>query len=208
MAERSVAHSFDCDGVLVWRIPLQAAAFKLKRQPYSIPSELPTLDRNVDETPLSIWEKPNYRWHTIRRVTKQAAWAIIAISQEDIYLNTGRENRRAYVDLTEASLKRAGIRDRFSDLFFGVKGLSTVISKLVWLDQLSQQYSTVYHYDDNPRTALTIEQYFRERGDRNVKSILVRDWSTGLLTRGIDLKEHPNLVVARDIREAVRFVRN
>ena len=210
MAERSVAHSFDCDGVLAWRIPIQADVLPWKRRQVVLPSELPTLNRNVNETPIGILEFPSYGIHAIRNVTRLAAWAIIAISQEDIYLNTGRENRRAYVDLTEASLKRAGIRDRFQDLFFGVSGISTTISKIVWLDQLSEQYDMVYHYDDNPKTALTVEKYFRERdGKNNVKSILVRDWSAGFLTRGIDLeKEHPNLVVARDLREAVRLAKN
>lgn len=206
MAERKVAHSFDCDGVLVWRIPVQAEAFKIKHRPHALPAELPVLDRVVDETPLSRWEHPIYTLHAIGSVTRQAARAVIAISRGDIYLNTGRENRRAYVDLTISQM--GGIKSRFSDLFFGVKGFSTVISKLVWLDQLSQQYDLVFHYDDNPKTSLTVERYFRERKSRNnVRSILVRDWSAGLLTRGIDPQDHPNLIVARNILEAVRLAK-
>lgn len=207
MTERNVAHSFDCDGVLVWRFPVQTDVLPWKHRQVMLPPELPTLDRNVNETPLSVFELPSYRIHALRSVTRQAAWAIIAISQGDIYLNTGRENRRAYVDLTEVSLKRAGIENRFNDLFFGVSGVSTILSKIVWLDQLSQQYNAVYHYDDNPKTSLTVEKYFRERdGKNNVRSVLITDWSAGFLTRGINLKkEYPTLIVARDIREAVRI---
>ena len=208
MAERrSIAHSFDCDGVLVWRIPFQTDAVKLKHGSFIVPDKLPALDRVVDETPVSRWDL-NYRFHAIRRVTKLASRAIIAISQGDIYLNTGRENRRAYVDLTDRVLAKGGIRSRFKDLFFGVCELPTALTKIVWLDQLSEQYDLVYHYDDNPRTSLAVEKYFRERGGRNnVKSILVKDWSTDFLTRDVNPQDRPNLIVARNILEAVRLAK-
>lgn len=155
MAERkSIAHSFDCDGVLVWRIPVQTDVIKFKHKPYRVPNELPLLDREVDETPLSRWDF-NYGFHAVRGVTRLASRAIIAISRGDIYLNTGRENRRAYVDLTERALERGGIRNRFKDLFFGVKDLSAPI-----------------------------------------------------LTRGVTSESHPNLIVARNILEAVRLARS
>ena len=206
MTEGDIAHSFDCDGVLVWRIPVQSEVLRWNGDRRIIlPSELPVLDRTIDETGLRGRDIPTHRFHSVRWVTNRVARAVTSISRGDIYLNTGRKNRRSYVDSTEQALVKAGIRDRFKDLYFGVKGVSNIMSKIVWLDMLSNNYNTVYHYDDNPKTALTIERFFRERS-QDVKSVIVRDWSTGFLTRDVNLAAHPNLVIARNIEEAVRLV--
>lgn len=206
MIEGDVAHSFDCDGVLVWRIPVQSDVLPWNDRRVILPSELPVLDRTIEETGLRKRDIPTHRFHSVRWVTNRAVRAVRSIFQGDIYLNTGRKNRRAYVDSTEQALVKAGIRDRFKDLYFGVKGVSNIMSKLALLNMLSKQYDTVYHYDDNPKTSLTVEQFFREqRGRNNVRSIIVSDWSTSFLTRKIDLVKHPNLVIARNIEEAVKL---
>lgn len=211
MAERRIAHSFDYDGVMGWRIPVQSDVFPWKDNRIVLPNELPILNRETDERPLDQLALSNYWFHAMRGVTEQAAWAVVSIPEnEDIYLNTGRKNRRPYVDLTERTLRRRGIRHRFKDLFFGERGVASIISKIVWLDQLSQLYDLVYHYDDNPKTSLTVEQFFRERRPDQgaVKSVIISDRSTSYLTRNVDFENRPNLMVARNIGEAVRMARS
>ncbi len=60
MAYNEVAHSFDCDGVIVRRIPIQMDVIKGKRGVQVLPSTLPIVSRVVDETPLSRWDHLSY----------------------------------------------------------------------------------------------------------------------------------------------------
>lgn len=59
----------------------------------------------------------------------------------------------------------------------------------------------VTHFDDNPKDAFKIAAYFLKRGI-NVKVVIVTDLSTGLLFSRRELKAHPNVGRAANLREA------
>lgn len=105
------------------------------------------------------------------------------------------------MDLTKRSLAKAGILERFQDLYFRPRGITTAVSKLSGVAYLRQQYDQVVHFDDNPLDGVPIARFFPD-----VQVVIVRDYSTDRLLRVVDLAGLPNLKVTKrygNLNEAI-----
>lgn len=199
MAETEKAYSFDGDGVLFFRPPIQAALFRVHVDLPLASEGVPGIQTGVAETPLGPREYPSYLIHLFKFVYP-AARRVLPLLNGDSYLNTGRRNTKPWVDLTLRSMKRAGIGDYFRGFYFCPRGLSTGLSKLAVIAELRNRYPQVTHFDDNPLDGLLIARHFPD-----VRMALVQDWSTRLFLRRlkIDLEQFDNVVIARNLSEAV-----
>lgn len=203
---QGLALALDLDGVLIWRpIPFQlSATIRRLRHGTAIfdpPQKLPEKTGfgiyHISPTPM---ERLSLLWHQPRFVYPGVAENMLNIKNVDIYGNTGRLGRSHWNRLTRAQLERAFIMGRFKDIFFRPEGISTKESKLLAVDFLLELgYARVRCIDDNPADLLPICKRFPSLVD----GVLISDWSTKFLLRGVDLKEIPNFYVVRTFHEAV-----
>src|SRR3990167_8941607 len=111
MAERAL--SLDFDGVVFPRIPIQTNAVwsYLRRgsRIYAPPDELPVVERKLQDGRLRFSERPSFLMHKLRSVPLDVRLAIGDLVDFDVYGNTGRPNRKPWVDLTMEALEKAGI---------------------------------------------------------------------------------------------------
>lgn len=188
------AFSFDCDGVLVTTFPYQAGALRrLNPSLFQPPTEIPDIYHGEIDGRLRKREIPSFLLHCLKRVPKSTTEAFYALDSQGLYVNTGRRNTKPWVDLTKRCLAKAGILERFQDLYFRPHGVTTAASKLSGVAYLRQQYDQVVHFDDNPLDGVPIALFFLD-----VLVVIVRDYSTNRLLHGVDLTRVPNLRVTKE----------
>jgi hypothetical protein len=78
----------------------------------------------------------------------------------DHYGNTGRSNKRAWVEMTQTALVKGRVAHLLEDVFYTPEGTPTAASKAAALRELQDQYQKVSHIDDDPRTALYLAALF------------------------------------------------
>lgn len=119
-----------------------------------------------------------------------------------IYGNTGRHNDPSMVSATYVSLALNRISDRFKDIFFRQRGLTTAESKISALKHVADDFSAgeqIVVADDNPADLLPMAKHFPK-----VRFFLISDLTTDRLLRGINLEEEfPNVKVKSTLRAAL-----
>lgn len=192
MPESKSAISFDFDGVLFPRIPIQLEA--LKPWNYNKPlkpkhSPIYMSDRIPQDRPLSSEEQAELRRHAKRFVKPEAA-EIVRRTQADVKIgNTGRPNNLGMVNLTQDRLRQAGIQDEFKYIDFKPEGVISDESKYWGLAELiSMGYTDIVHYDDNARTVKRLALVLPK-----VRFVIVQDLTSGILFSRSEMKKYPNV---------------
>lgn len=203
MERRAV--SFDLDGVVIYRPPVQLKATRdkfISRTRIDLPpSSIPVLDRTPHNGHL---EHVSYFFHALRFVYPEARRILLNLQDLqdiDIYGNTGRPNQPEWIDMTKGSLRRGQTLDYFTDIFFKPQRVSTTVSKIEAVGRLRTLYSRVFHLDDNPANALPMAATFPD-----VQVVLVKDWSTRLLMQGVNKDDFPNLHIVNNLTEARQYL--
>jgi hypothetical protein len=188
------ATSLDLDGVIFSRPPIQITAvfgYMLHGNGiYEPVRNLSDMERSVVDEPItSFFEKRSYKTHASRKLAPDAHQFIEQEANErDIYGNTGRRNKKNWVDMTKQTLDDEKVLRFFKDFFFKPKGVRTVESKGAAISQLLKRYKNVKHVDDNPADVLPLAKIFPM-----VQFFIVQDLTTGLLFSRIEIKEYPNV---------------
>lgn len=201
LTERRAA-SFDLDGVIFPRIPVQSAVFspnKKRSNPYFPGQEIPVLDRTASREPLSGLKVLELMFHRIRPPFPDAKRAILETKGVDMYGNTGRPNHIAWISMTKKTLG-AELANKLLNIFFTPEGVKNTMGKLSTIAYLLSLYDGVDHFEDNPGNGVPIATVFP-----NVRVFMVRDLSTDVLLPQKVLDKHPNLVVASNLREALEL---
>lgn len=185
--------SFDLDGVLIGRLPFQletSLAFLARHQRiYQPPDNIPPLDRRVSTRPIKGRERLALIFQTKRRLNKGVIEFLAnEVSQVDLFGNTGRPNKIPWIEITEATLVRGGIRQYLKDIFFTPEGTSGLLSKAAVLKHLVSQYTKVRHVDDDPLVALCLAPLFP-----GITFVIKEDWSTRFLLSKVDLNSFSNV---------------
>lgn len=200
----------DLDGVVFWRIPAQKAGIPIiggKPENYLGPDNFARqvlsskTDRRLDDkvTPEAVWDAAR---HFVVPVFSDVARLFHALdSSIIIYGNTGRHHNPAMVLSTWTSLRLAGIDDRFTRIFFRQKGSSTVTSKVFgikWtIDHICSE-DQIVAADDNPLDLLPMATLYKQ-----ARFILIKDWTTERLLRGVDMDDYPNVTIAQTLRKGL-----
>ena len=136
------------------------------------------------------WEDKTFRVHRRRKILPGVRDKLARLVDQgvDIYGNTGRSNKSDWVDMTDETLQRGGVRNYFKEIFYTPEGTKTAVSKAHGLYLLLEQYDDLEFYDDDPRTTHFIAAMFPE-----IQVKLIQYRSTGLLVARRDLETLPNL---------------
>ena len=210
MSER--AYSFDLDGVIFGRIPLQTNAVIKKiihgDSSFSSPGEIPQFNRELAPRSTKISTRIKEGFQIGRRV-KPGAREFIRLLHEtdgdDIYGNTGRKFRENCLQYTRESLEKGGVLDYFTDLFMTPEGVSGVISKAQALEQLSERYDYVTHFDDDASLVRKLSPRFP-----NIEFVLVQDLTSGILFSEEEMLNYPNVrrIACLDADSFMQFQEN
>lgn len=106
----------------------------------------------------------------------------------DIFGNTGRSNKQAWVDMTMDTLARGQVASFFQRVFFTPDDTRSSISKIDALRQLRMEYNFVEHYEDDPQTARNIAALFPE-----ITVFLITNGTTGMLFSKYEVNKFPNI---------------
>lgn len=200
MIDREVrAISYDLDDVVIDRgIPSRVAGLVVwKVKPHQIivprPQGIPVITRGVVDSPIKdVREMLSFAFHARRRVVpgvKAVLEANVALGI-DVYGNTGRSNKRAWVEMTRRTLESGGVAGYFRDIFYTPDGIKNFLSKAAAIRDLRGKYGEgmVEHYEDDPRTAYRLAMLFPD-----VSIYLVHYGTTGLSFSRRELDALPNL---------------
>ena len=201
---KELVFSTDLDGVIIKRLhPLQlrALAHFLARGSaiYQPPSQIPEIDRSVHNGPLSLFERILYQIHKGRRVLPGVRQCLDSMMEEaDIVANTGRPNKKLWIDLTLETLRNSGVLECFKDFFFTPREIEALLSKAAAIDQLQNKYQEVIHIDDNPADVLPLAKLFPD-----VRFIIVQDLTAGILFSRVEMGEYPNVQRVATLRAGI-----
>lgn len=197
--------SLDLDGVVVPRqLPVQAKALwrYLMRgsKMYNSPrNPLPPVPRSVEDGLLGPLELFSYIAHEQRPVPQSVAMAIQEVQNADLYGNTGRSNKKPWVEMTKRVLREGGILDYFVTIFFKPEGISTKVSKATAVGNLVKLYHHVIHVDDNPADGLFIASLYP-----HVQVRIVQDLTTGILFSDYEQRRFPNAKRVATLNQALQ----
>jgi hypothetical protein len=186
------AESYDLDGVVIYTplpFPIDAVAkhFRVRPVDYEPPPIVP-LTRHVEETyAMSVRQLIAYVAQKTRSVDPdimQFLWERTA----DVYGNTGRPNKRPWVDLTVRTLEKGAVYMRFTDIFFRPKGVGSIRSKGAAIAELAKKYDHVTHIDDDPWVIFGLAKVFPD-----VQFTLVQELDIGILVTAEELQRFPNV---------------
>lgn len=188
------AFSWDLDDTVIGRESptrwLGAIKQKVARTKFHHTSldQLPVIGREIVDDPLTPLELVSYSVHSMRSVLPQARNWIDELRAEGVanYGNTGRANKRAWVDMTQETLDEGSVG--FADIFFTPNGVPTALSKASAIKELRNTYPHVSHVDDDPRTAVLIARLYPE-----VTVYLAQYGTTGLLFSRQEVDRYPNI---------------
>lgn len=195
--EGNRAYSWDLDDTLIGRerITRGLGVINAKIKPHKLPTlnldDIPDVVRETVDEPLrGISERISFAIHARRRVIPSVQGVLDRAKTDGIahYGNTGRPNKRLWVDMTHATLERGEIAHFFEGIFFTPEGMKTVISKVAGIKELKKHYPKVDHFEDDPRTAVYIATIFP-----NVTVHLIQYGSSGLLYSRQETDRFPNI---------------
>lgn len=186
------AESFDLDGIVIpSTIPFQFDAvskyFREGPVNYKPPVIVP-LCREVEETyAMSIKQTIAYFVQSIHSVDRDM-WQFLWSRTADVYGNTGRPNKRPWVNMTVRTLEDGFVFQRFKKIFFRPEGVSGIQSKGAAIAELADEYDHVTHYDDDPWVIFGLAKVFPR-----VTFTLVQDLNFGTLVSYEEMKRFPNV---------------
>lgn len=163
------AISFDIDDTMTERGALARAFGALNGvfHPYHLPNIV--LDAIPDivryETPsqkMNPKEKLSLYFHG-KRIAIPGVRALLLGKKEagfDIYGNTGRADKKEWIQMTENFYRENGLAALITQTFYTPDGIKTAFSKAAALRELQESYNTIEHWDDDPRTIRTLAEYF------------------------------------------------
>jgi hypothetical protein len=158
------AESYDLDGVIIsGTIPFQFDTIRkyFRADPINyLPPAIFPVDREVEESYfMPANDVMNYVIQSVRSVDIDT-WQYLWDRNVDMYGNTGRPNKRPWVDLTRRTLDRGLVLPRFKDIFFRPKGVIGIQSKGAALLELLERYDKVTHFDDDPWVIFGLAKIF------------------------------------------------
>lgn len=186
------AESFDLDGIVIHGpIPFQFDAiskyFRDRPVNYEPPAIVP-LSREVEETyTMPARQILAYVAQSMRSVDLDM-WHFLWNRTADVYGNTGRPNKRSWIDMTERTLEKGLVMSRFKKIYFRPEGVSGIQSKGAAIAELAGEYDHVTHYDDDPWVIFGLAKVFP-----GVTFMLVQDLDFGLLVSRAEMERFPNV---------------
>jgi hypothetical protein len=204
------AELFDLDGVVIHSplpFPIEAVSknFHVRPVNYESPPIVP-LTRDIDETyAMSVKQLIAYVAQSVRSVDLDT-WQFLWERTADVYGNTGRPNKRPWVDMTTRTLEEGFVQTRFKKIFFRPEGVSGIESKGAAIAQLVEQYDHVTHYDDDPWVIFGLAKAFPAEKFPGVKLVLVQELDSGILVTHEELSRFSNIrrEAWRDILSAAK----
>lgn len=186
------AESFDLDGVVIAGtipFPFDSIAKYFRERPaeYQPPAIVP-LQREVEETyMMSLNQAMAYVVQSGRFVDPDM-WQFLWSRTADVYGNTGRPNKRPWVDMTERTLADGFVLQRFKKIFFRPEGVNGIQSKGAAIAELFSRYDRVTHYDDDPWVIGGLARLFPA-----VTFVYVQNLNSGTLFSDEEMKRFPNV---------------
>jgi len=194
------ADSLDIDGLLVKRqFPIQSGAIGARRRHglaiYDRALVFPEITRSVELGEIgSLREAISFYLHSRRGVRNDVVESL-NLRGTDKFGNTGRSDKKPWVDMTWKQLNSMGL-DGLRDIFFTPRGFKTVESKGAGIQELVKKYDQVTHFDDDPLTTLLLARHFVM-----VNFVLAGDLSAGYLLKDVNMNDYPNVRWAKRIRD-------
>jgi hypothetical protein len=165
-----------------------AEAFGKQRPADVDPPTIVPFDREVEESfhmSAKMWiEFFNKAFHSV----DSDLWYYLMNRSADIYGNTGRPNKRPWVNMTQDKLLNGNVLALFKYIFFRPKDVSSIQSKGEAIAQLAEHYDHVTHYDVDPWVIFGLAKVFP-----NVEFKLVQTLSSGLLVSQAEMNRFPNV---------------
>jgi hypothetical protein len=186
------AESYSLDGVVIsYSTPFQFSEllknFRVDPLKYESPPIVP-VDRKVDETyVMSAQDMVNYITQSHRSVSLDT-WEYLWNRTADIHGNTGRENQRPWIDMTERTLNDGNVLTCFKNIYFRPKGLQGIESKGAAILELKKKYLKVTHYDVDPWVIIGLSIVFRD-----VNFVIIQEPGTGILFTDEVKRRFPNV---------------
>lgn len=199
----------DIDGVVNWRIPFQYAGLPIigqhnARKYSAYIGEVP-VDTGPADDLISLRNLVSVWRHYIAPVFPDVTRVIKGLDmQTAVFGNTGREKELNMVRATWDSLDMAGIDSRFREIYFKPVGQKTVEHKLAVTKKIAEKYGeeNIVVADDNPFDLLPQAARLP-----TARFILIKDYTTNKLLKGIDMSKHyPNVVIGRTFRHGLNVV--
>lgn len=189
------AESYDLDGVVIpgtVPFPVADVAKFFRESPLAyVPPPILPLDRKVEETYfLPLKQLLPFFIQTTHTVAP-GMWEYLWSRPADVYGNTGRPNKRPWINLTEWTLSDGNLLPRFKKIFYKPRGVESIQSKGAALMELAARYDMVTHYDDDPWVVFGLAGVFLP--DPRIRFVLVQDLDSGILYSDADKKRFPNV---------------
>jgi hypothetical protein len=191
------AESFDLDGLIIANVlPFQFDSvlkhYRVRPVDY-VPPPISPLPWIVDETDdMTSKERFNFGIQSGASIdpdSRQYIWN----SDTDIFGNTGRPNKRPWVDMTKQTLDSGLVLPYFKDIFFRPENVESIQSKGAAILELTKRYKNVTHYDDDPWIVFGLAKIFPD-----VSFVLVQNLEFGILVSQREMNQFPNVArVAR-----------
>lgn len=192
MSTHETAISYDLDGVLFPRPPMQLEAVRFWSYNTPLIPKHSAILRN-DRTPihraLSRGERAEVKRHIPRIVKPEMIPIVRAMNARLKVGNTGRPNYTEMVNLTNSRLSESGLLGKEIEyVLFKPDGVSSDESKFWGIIELQSLGFEVTHYDDNARTVKRLASALP-----NAKFVVVQDLTSDLLFSRIEMEQCPNV---------------
>jgi len=194
MTEKERALILDLDGVVVGKpTPLLKTLARYAMHG----SKLFEPPVNISKTPEDFNSRLNlFEWLLLkatsqRKVTEEAKDYIISQSEKgeiDIYINTGRPNKKPWVNATIETLDKGQVLPYLKDVVFKSLKTQPEIGKAVNARDISQGYKDIVVVDDNPLEALMIAKFLP-----NAEVVIIQSLTGGLLYSRVENQKYPNV---------------
>lgn len=167
--------------------------------PFLKPAKIPDMDHRVRNDPLSNKENISFKAHKRRKTTPETVTALQGAVETgiDLYGNTGRSNKKEWVDMTARQMQTERLDKYLKGIFFTPKDIKGELSKAHAIKLLLEKYEEVTHFDDDPRTAYYLARVFQD--EPKVKIRLVKRQLADRLFSFEELKKFPNLQIVAKI---------
>lgn len=167
--------------------------------PFLKPAEIPDMDHGFRNDPLSNKENISFKAHKGRKTTPETIVALQRAVETgiDLYGNTGRSNKKEWVDMTAGQMQTEKLDKYLKGIFYTPKDIGGELSKAHAIKLLLEKYKEVTHFDDDPRTAYYLARVFKD--EPKVKIRLVKRQLADRLFSFEELKEFPNLQIVAKI---------
>lgn len=126
-----------------------------------------------------------------RKVTEEARSYLETQSKTgeiDIYVNTGRPNKKPWVNATIRTLDKGRVLPYLEDVVFKSSRIQAEIAKAVNAKSISQGYEHIVIVDDNPLDALMIAKFLPE-----AEVIILQSLTGGILFSRVEHQNYPNV---------------